>query len=191
MARNNRRGDQVQRDWRRLTDEFHAESDRAAALVAAALVDENLESLLRSFFVDDAREVEIMLGTSLQSLGGRIRACYCLGMVSQDEMHDLRILKEVRNYFAHNLHVSFSDSWVQRTCAEFRLIRRMLSDVDAMPHRLVLEQTTCMLSTLLVERERYFRGRRRSTRPEMTRLEMSEQCMLHQEDDAPEARDDR
>ena len=178
MVSNYKRADRVERDWRRLTEEFHTESDRAAALVAAALVDENLESLLRSFLVNDEHEVEIILGSNLQSLGGRVRACYCLGLISHDEMHDLRIIKEIRNYFAHNLHVSFVDAWVQRKCAEMILIRRMSPDAEEMPHRLVLEQTTCMLSTLLVQRERRTRGRRLSTRPEMTHMEMSEQCML-------------
>jgi DNA-binding MltR family transcriptional regulator len=189
MARNYRRADGAERDWQRLTQEFHNESDRATALVAAALLDENLESLLRSFLVNDDREVEIILGSNLQSLGGRIRACYCLGLISHDEMHDLRTLKEIRNYFAHNLHVSFDDDWVQKRCTEMVLIRRMMQDVEEIAHRLAVEQTTCMLSTLLVQRERHFRGRRRSIRPEMTQLEMSEQCMLNHPQDQGRSRD--
>ncbi|MFH1085532.1 MAG: hypothetical protein V1772_07200 [Chloroflexota bacterium] len=50
--------DRSQRDWRRLTDQFRVESDRAAALVATALLDANLEALLRSCLVADEREVE-------------------------------------------------------------------------------------------------------------------------------------
>ncbi|MBN1401418.1 MAG: hypothetical protein JXA74_11315, partial [Anaerolineae bacterium] len=95
MARDDRRAEGVQRDWSRIVQEFQIESDRAAALVAAALMDANLESLLRSYLVADQSEVEIILGTNLQSLGGRVRAAYCLGLISEDEMHDLRLLKEI------------------------------------------------------------------------------------------------
>jgi DNA-binding MltR family transcriptional regulator len=178
MASGDPRQESVQRDWSRIIQEFQIESDRAAPLVAAALMDVNLESLLRSYLVADESEVEIMLGTNLQSLGGRVRATYCLGLISEDEMHDLRLLKEIRNYFAHNLHVSFDDEWVQHTCDAFRLIRRVMPESDEFAPRRLLEQTTCMLSSLLVARERRVRGRRLSKRPEMTRMEISEQCLL-------------
>jgi len=90
-----------------LTEEFQGESDRAAVLVAAALLDLNLEDLLKAFFISEEREVERLLGTSLTTMGNRMRMCYCLGLISYNELRDLRIIKEVRNYFAHNLYVIF------------------------------------------------------------------------------------
>ena len=169
-----------QRDWRRITEEFRAESDRAAALVAAALLDANLESLLRSFLVADESEVEALLGTNLQSLGARMRMAYLLGLVSVDEMHDLRIIKEIRNYFAHNLHVSFEDSYVQRACGQFRLLRRLLGEGVVVSHRQALEQSTCVLSNLLVRRRQRVLSRRLQKRPEMTHVEFSEECPFTQ-----------
>jgi mannitol operon repressor len=169
---------QAARDWRRLTEEFATESDRAAALVAAALLDANLEQLLRMFLVADEAEAELLLGSNLQSLGARVRAAYLLGLVSEDEMTDLRTIKEIRNHFAHNLHVSFADAWMERACGEFRLVRRAFSNAAQMSHRQMFEQATCMLSTLLVMRRRELATQRLRKRPEMTELEMNEQCPL-------------
>lgn len=174
---------QAERDWRRLTQEFSTESDRAAALVAAALLDDNLESLLRAYMVADQGEAEYLLGTSLQSLGARLRACYCLGLISHDEADDLRIVKAVRNHFAHNLHVSFDDPTVVTNCARFKLVHRVLPEGTALSPRRALEQTACMLSVLLVRRRLDIGPHRRLVRPEMTELEIESQCPLHPDDE--------
>jgi len=179
---------QAEHDWRRLTKEFSNESDRAAALVAAALLDENLESLLRAFMVSDHDDVERLLGTSLQSLGARLRACYCLGLISQDEAADLRIVKEVRNHFAHNLHVSFDDPTVVRSCRRLRMIHRVLPEgVEPSPRR-ALEQTACMLSVLLVRRRLEVGPRRLLIREELSAEDMVEQCPLLPDEDRAEQR---
>ena len=176
---------QAERDWRRLTEEFSTESDRAAALVAAALLDENLESLLRAYMVSDQDEVEHLLGTSLQSLGARLRACYCLGLISHDEADDLRVIKTVRNHFAHNLHVSFDDPTVVKNCARFKLVHRVVPEGTELSPRRALEQTACMLSVLLVRRRLEIGPHRRLVRPELTDLEIESQCPLHSNDQNP------
>jgi hypothetical protein len=84
----------------------------------------------------------------------------------------------IRNHFAHHLHVSYEDAWVQRACGDFRLVKRAFPNAAQMSYRQLLEQTTCMLSTLLVMRRRELATRRLRKRPEMTELEMNEQCPL-------------
>ena len=166
------------RDWRRLTEEFDGESDRSAALVAAALLDKNLEDLLRAFMVDDEREVGYILGTNLQSLGARVRASYCLGLISADEAHDLRVIKELRNYFAHNLHVSFRDAEVRADCAKLGMVRRILPSGTTISQRRLLEQSTCMLSVLLVKRTQDIAQDRRRIRAELALPDLSAECPL-------------
>ena len=168
----------AQRVWRRLTDEFDAESDRAAALVAAALLDQNLEDLLRAFMVDDQRETGYILGTNLQSLGSRVRACYCLGLISLGEAHDLRVVKEIRNHFAHNLHVSFQDAKVQSNCQKLRMVQRMLPEGARLSPRRMLEQSTCILSVLLVARCRSIASERRRKRRDSRVPDLAAQCPL-------------
>jgi len=169
--------DEALRDWRRLTDEFRQESDRAAALVAAALLDKNLEDLLRAYLVDDPSEAESMLGGGWKTLGERVRAAYCLGLVSADELADIRIIRDIRNHMAHDLHVSFQDPTVQRGCAKLVLVRRVFPQRH-MSYRRRLEQTACMLSVLLVQRSAEAASRRLSVRPELTDLDVRGQCPL-------------
>lgn len=169
---------EARRDWRRLTEEFKSESARASALVAAALLDSNLEDLLRAFLVPDRSEVETVLGTSMKSFGARIRACYCLGLLSPDECHDLRIIKSVRNYFAHNLYASFDEPETERRCRSLRLIKRVFDKHGELPPRRVLEQSACILSVLIVKRCDPLADERLQMRPELTGMRMQEQCPL-------------
>ena len=164
--------------WQHLTEEFQGESDRAAVLVAAALLDLNLEDLLKAFLISEDREVERLLGTSLATMGNRMRMCYCLGLVSYNELRDLRIIKEVRNYFAHNLYVSFDDPRVKKDCAQFRLIRRIMPHAERLPHRRALEQTACMLSVLLVRRTGDIAANKLQRRPEIRQVDLNGQCPL-------------
>jgi len=176
MAAEERRG--PEQHWRHLTEEFQGESDRAAVLVAAALLDLNLEDLLRAFLISDDREVERLLGTSLATMGNRMRMAYCLGLISRNELRDLRIIKGVRNYFAHNLYVSFDDPRVREDCRRFRLIRRVIPHAERLPHRRALEQTACMLSVLLVRRTEDILTNKRLRRPEMRQVDIDGQCPL-------------
>ena len=169
---------QAQRNWRRMVREFGGESHRGAALVAAALLDLNLEDLLRTYLIDDPDEVEYLLGTGLQSFGARIRMCYALGLVSDDEANDLRVIQSVRNYFAHNLHVTFEAEGVKQQLKRLRLLKRVLPDAERLSPRRQLEQATCMLSVLLVRRLGEVSQQRLQVRPEMDVSSMSSQCPL-------------
>ena len=177
--------EQAQRNWRRMVREFDGESQRGAALVAAALLDLNLEDLLRAYLVDDREEVEYLLGTGLQSYGARIRISYALGLISADESNDLRIIQTVRNYFAHNLHVTFEAPEVKSHLAHLRLLHRMLPDARRLAPRRQLEQAACMLSVLLVRRLEEVAARRCQIRPEPNVAAMTSQCPLLAEEIEP------
>jgi len=175
----------AQRDWHRLTEEFADESDRASALVAAALLDLNLEDLLRAHLIDDHDQVDLLLASGLRNLIIRVRACYCLGLISNEERHDLRLINELRNTFAHDLHVSFEDPSLRKRCARFKLIRRVVSPGTPVPPRQALEQTTCMLSVLLVRRLEEVQTVRPTRREDMSQVDFTSQCpMVHRDDGA-------
>lgn len=93
-------------------------SDRAAALVGAAFLDVRLEELLASFFIDNKEIFQQVLDPEnpqsiIGSFGARITISYGLGLISKEECDDLRIIKNIRNRFAHGLHgLSFSDDWI-------------------------------------------------------------------------------
>ena len=175
--------EESQRNWRRMTREFGGESHRGAALVAAALLDLNLEDLLRAFLIDDPAEVEYLLGASLQSYGARIRIAYALGLLSDDEANDLRVIQSVRNYFAHNLHVTFEADSVKQQLRRLRLLHRVMPAARGLSPRRQLEQAACMLSVLLVQRLEEVAAVRRQRRPEQDAADMTSQCPLLGDDD--------
>ena len=111
-------------DFAGFLNEFDAESDRAAAVLAAAFLDEQIKSLIEDFFVDDSKEVDRLLGIN-RPLGGfssRIHVAFCMGLLSRDELHDLRIIRDIRNKFAHRLHgLTFEDEWVRQKCDALKL----------------------------------------------------------------------
>lgn len=105
--------------------EFGDESDRAAAILGATYLDECLRELIANFLVDDSTEVDKLLGGPLQFFGSRVRASYCMGLISEDEYHDLKIIRDVRNDFAHDLHgLSFSTPSVIKQCSALQLPRK-------------------------------------------------------------------
>lgn len=110
-------------------EEFQGESDRAAAVLGAAYLDECLRDLIGSFLIDDSTRVGELLEGPLAPLGSfasRISASYCMGLMSKNEYRDLQIIREIRNRFAHELHgLSFSDAWVKNRCAELQLAKAM------------------------------------------------------------------
>ena len=111
-----------------LKEFLREESDRSVAILGAVFLDEYLKELIASFLVDDSKKVHDLLEGSLAPLGtfgSRIGAAYCMGLISQDAYHDLHIVREIRNKFAHELHgLSFSDTWVKNRCAELWLANK-------------------------------------------------------------------
>jgi len=131
-------------------EEFEGESDRAAAVLGAAYLDDHLRELIGSFLIDDSTRVDELLKGPLAPLGSfasRISASYCMGLMSKNEYNDLQIIREIRNRFAHELHgVSFSDAWVKNKCAELELAKAMKPLPGSPPG--AREQFTAALSLL-------------------------------------------
>jgi hypothetical protein len=124
------------KDWQGFLQELQSESDRGAALVGAAFLDEHLRLVLERFFIDDKRKVNNLLShpeRPLGSFGARISIAYCLGMMPKNVYHDLNLIKDIRNGFAHHLHgLSFANEWVVHKCHELelpRIVRRLAGSI--------------------------------------------------------------
>ena len=109
--------------WDEFFKEFQDETPRAAVIISGAFLDTLLRDLLASFMVDDPKAVDELLGSEkdaekpLGTFGGRISATYCLGLISPHECHDLKIIKKIRNKFAHKFHgYSFDDPEIVKLC---------------------------------------------------------------------------
>ena len=94
-----------------MDEEFHDAPDRVLAIVGAAYLDTAIEQLLRGALVDDADEVNLLLGRegALSGAAARLRAAWCLGLISVAMRDDLRLIVRVRNLFAHEYAVASLD----------------------------------------------------------------------------------
>jgi DNA-binding MltR family transcriptional regulator len=124
------------RDFQGLFDELGQEKDRGAALLAAALLDNNLAALIEAFLIDDVgakrgaqSEVEKLLyepNAPLASLSSRTRAAYCLGLISEEAFRDVELMRDIRNRFAHRLHgLSFETAAIKAMCERLSYVQRM------------------------------------------------------------------
>jgi hypothetical protein len=110
---------------RELQTELQGESDRAAAIVGTAWLDDLLASLLAAFLVSHS-ETKRLLGTDnghgpISTLGNRVKLAFCLGLLLQDEMDDLLHIATIRNLFAHKIHrSSFDDTKISDHCLKLK-----------------------------------------------------------------------
>ena len=82
---------------------FDRESDRAAAIVAGAMLDEALRALLEARLVQPAKGRSLLNGGNapLGTYSARIDTAHQLGLISGYLARDLHIIRKIRNEFAH------------------------------------------------------------------------------------------
>lgn len=91
---------------------FDGESDRGAAMIAAAYLDVASEGFIRSkVVVSDAAEKLFAYRGPLGDFSGRIEVAYALGWLDPELRSDLHIIRDIRNDFAHdpNHLLAFTD----------------------------------------------------------------------------------
>ena len=103
--------------------EFQEETDRGAALVGAALIDERLERLLKDHLIDCKQSKEILGGgnSPLGTFSARENLSYCLGLITELEYKEIEVIRKVRNEFAHKVHgLTFKDQKVNDLCQNLK-----------------------------------------------------------------------
>jgi len=105
-----------------LRKEFASETDRAAVIVAASMLDELLRTALIAKLVPVSSSTDELFdgaNAPLGTLSSRIEASYRLGMISVKFARDLHLIRRIRNDFAHNIHgCSFDDTRVRSRVTE-------------------------------------------------------------------------
>ena len=97
------------------------ETDRGVALVCAAYLEKELETLLRSSFVDDAKVADRLFeGTgALGTFSSKIDLAFAIGCIERDIHRGLHLVRRMRNDFAHDHAVlSFTDEAMGARCRE-------------------------------------------------------------------------
>lgn len=101
--------------------EFQNETDRGAALVGAALLDKQLLDLLKSHLLKKKESSELLEGGTapLGTFSARIKACYCIGLITDLEHKELQLIRKIRNEFAHHTHgLTFQAEKVAALCGQ-------------------------------------------------------------------------
>ena len=88
-----------------IMDEMEGESERAAAIVGTAWVEETLDAALASFLRPHAEASKRLFSVSgpLATFAAKIDLACMIGMVSSAIRADLHSIREVRNEFAHRI----------------------------------------------------------------------------------------
>ena len=104
-----------------LREEFGKETDRAAVIVAASMLDELLRTLLIAKLVPVSSSADELFDGANAPLGtfsSRIEMAYRTSLISVKFARDLHLIRRVRNDFAHNIHgASFDDTRVRQRIA--------------------------------------------------------------------------
>jgi len=155
-------------------DQTRNKSDRAVAIEAIVLLDMHLIQLLLSFMVRDPTEVSDLLGEDhpLGSFSARIRTAYCLGLISRDERDDLWTLKNIWEFFIHQMEdISFSNEPLRAWCQMLKSPMRLMYNGDNHTERRLFVFTTAMLVHLLSIRIQQAEQDRRTAPDEFSLIE--------------------
>lgn len=93
--------------------EYRGLPPRELAIVAAAVLDAALAELLALRLNGREKDIEEFLGLDgdgrapVGSFGARIQLGLLVGLLTQDDAAALRIIKEIRNLFAHRVRINF------------------------------------------------------------------------------------
>ena len=107
-----------------LRDQFHKESDRAAVILSASLLDEALTTLIRTFLIpcSSAKDVLFEEATSpLSNFSSKIDLAHRLGLISSKLSRDIHLIRKIRNSFAHDVFgCDFENGSVKARVLELR-----------------------------------------------------------------------
>ena len=117
-----------------LTNELNKETERGQALLVGAYLENLLGDLITTALVIDSNEVKSLdlfdgpvapLGT----FSARMRVAYSLGLLTKDEYDDIKLIKDIRNAFAHQLTgLSFTHEKIASRCQKLKAAK-----VDGQP----------------------------------------------------------
>jgi hypothetical protein len=88
-----------------LMEEMADQSDRGAAIIGAAWVEEAILAALESFLYAGTRSWDRLFDSSgpLSAFSAKIDLAHVLGLTTDGARSDLHMIREVRNEFAHEI----------------------------------------------------------------------------------------
>ncbi len=106
-------------DTEKLLNELTGNDQRSQCIVGAAWLEAKLSELIASFMVDKGETKNLLENGALQNFGVKINAAYCLGLLTDTQYKNLKLIQDIRNAFAHQIDLrTFKDPWVAAKCNE-------------------------------------------------------------------------
>lgn len=107
-------------------------SDRVCTIVAASWVDHFLKVKFMNEFSEgnaEAREALFSGHGPFSALSAKLNVAFCAGWIDGDLYHDLKVIKKLRDGFAHTIDsASFDDEPTSAILAKFRVPSRHYDD---------------------------------------------------------------
>jgi hypothetical protein len=111
--------------WSSFNNQLSKESDRGVALVAASSLDVLLKRLILNSIIDDQKIKKKLFsgpGAALSSLYNKTNLAMGMGLISSEDFHDLTIIREIRNKFAHSIHeLNFDEKGIKKQVRELQI----------------------------------------------------------------------
>jgi DNA-binding MltR family transcriptional regulator len=138
-------------------------SDRGVAIIAAAILEERLNDAIKRRWVDSPTAVQRMLqvdgGGPLGSFGPKIDLVYLMGLISADGHKDMKIIKKIRNKFAHYIDVdTFETPTIKNWCFDLKHFQNFVmtdAELQGAPIPKKLFGVVGMDANLQIAKERY------------------------------------
>jgi DNA-binding MltR family transcriptional regulator len=149
--------------------ELNGGSERAAAIFGAAILDELLRQVLVAFMISDYKETKELTcdAGALGTFSSRIRAAYCLGLLTAEERNDLHLIRRIRNPFAHRVRApSFEEGQIRDLSLNLSFGKRFLNQDQRNSPRDCFQTTTSALAYSLSVRALQVRREQRLPRGE-------------------------
>jgi mannitol operon repressor len=112
-------------DFNAFLKEFQDETERGAALVGAAMIEEKLKETLLAFFAEPDVGPELLDpvgGGPLSTMVARAKIALCLGLIDRDELQECKTISKIRNAFAHWPHgTTFHHPEIMKHCGRLRI----------------------------------------------------------------------
>jgi DNA-binding MltR family transcriptional regulator len=130
--------------------ELQAQSDRGCAIIAASILEELLEELLKKRLIGGTAMMERLFSFDkngpLAHFKAKIDIAYSIGLISAEKRADLHAIRDIRNRFAHRVEpIDFSDKKIEAWCAKFH----DFPDIQGTRRRFTLRVSLIAMATVL------------------------------------------
>ena len=135
------------------------ESDRGRVLISTGYIEQLLKDVLQAYFIEGNSANSLFDEGALATFSSRAHLCHALGLISDDEYHDIQLIRKIRNHLAHKMHSSFEDSQVIDRCKLLLLKAHDYGEVVTSPSGQFQTAAVSVLSRL-VNRAQYVSEKR-------------------------------